>query len=257
MLSLIAIFAFTGFFTDALAQNQAGLVSDVLWEPLGSGTDDYVHALAVGPDGVVYAGGESAPRVARWDGESWSALGRGMNAMVLALAVGPDGSLYAGGSFTQADGETAWRVARWFDGAWTGLGSDIAVRVNALAISPDGELYAGGNYGGSGPHVSKASNLPVSIHASRLLPATVALSAPHPNPAVDVARAAFTLEHDAHVRVTVYDVLGRAVLQLVDRMMPPGEHDVTIPAGRLSSGSYVVQIEAGTQVRTRPFVVVR
>ena len=89
---LIAIFAFTGLFTDARAQNQAGLVSDVLWEPLGSGTDDYVHALAVGPDGVVYAGGEfteaggqAANYIAMWDGSEWSSLGDRVNGQVRAI----------------------------------------------------------------------------------------------------------------------------------------------------------------------------
>jgi len=229
------------------------------WDKLGAGLEGHVNALVLGPDGTLYAGGRfnTHSNVVQWDGLNWSSLGTGITWEVRALVVGLDGSLYAGGALLKADSRTTGRVARWFDGEWTGLGSDIAVRVNALAISTDGELYAGGNYGGSGPPVSKASNLPVSIHASRPLPATVTLSAPHPNPAADVARTAFTLEHDAHVRVTVYDVLGRAVVQLVDRMMPPGEHDVTIPAGSLSSGSYLVQIKAGAQVRARPFVVVR
>ena len=44
---------------------------------------------------------------------SWHPLGDGVDGGVAALAVGPGGALYAGGDFTAAGGVTANRVARW------------------------------------------------------------------------------------------------------------------------------------------------
>ena len=52
------------------------------WNPLGSGVDGYVYAVAaIGTD--VYAGGEfnmagdlaGTTKIARWDGTNWHALG--------------------------------------------------------------------------------------------------------------------------------------------------------------------------------------
>jgi WD40 repeat protein len=118
--------------------------------------NDTVFALAVGPDGQVYAGGYFtiaggvvASRVARWDGSQWHPLyaGSGMNDTVFALAVGPDGQVYAGGDFTTAGGVAANYIARW-DGAtssWHPLGSGMNGPVYALAFGPDGSLYAGGD----------------------------------------------------------------------------------------------------------------
>ena len=84
------------------------------------GMNTYVYALAVGPDGSLYAGGDfttaggvAAHHIARWDGTAWQPLGSGMDGGVYALAVGPDGSLYAGGDFTTAGGVAANRIARW------------------------------------------------------------------------------------------------------------------------------------------------
>ena len=76
---------------------------------------------------------------------------------VEALAVGPDGSLYAGGDFTTAGGVAANRIARWDGTAWHPLGSGMIQVVYALAVGPDGSLYAGGivhhgRRGGGQPH---------------------------------------------------------------------------------------------------------
>ena len=60
------------------------------------------------------AGGVPASRVAKWDGNRWSALGSGTNDFVKALASdlsGLSGNLYAGGNFTYVGGVRANRVA--------------------------------------------------------------------------------------------------------------------------------------------------
>ncbi|MCB0252007.1 MAG: hypothetical protein KDI07_25790, partial [Anaerolineae bacterium] len=130
------------------------------WHALGSGIDGdptFVFALAIGPDGSLYAGGGftaaggvAANGIARWDGAQWHALGSGVSGgyfpRIFALAIGPDGSLYAGGEFTTAGGVTANRIARWDGAAWHPLGSGMDESVDALAIGPDGSLYAGGRF---------------------------------------------------------------------------------------------------------------
>ena len=121
------------------------------------GVNGPVHALAFGPDGSLYAGGEftiaggvTANHIARWDGVQWHPLGSGVAAeyrpSVNALAIGPDGSLYVGGSFTTAGGVAAKNVARWdcATSSWQPLGGIMNGPVSALAVGPDGSLYAGG-----------------------------------------------------------------------------------------------------------------
>ncbi len=90
------------------------------WSALGSGMNDYVHALAVDGSGNLYAGGDfttaggnAANRVAKWDGSAWSALGSGTNSYVYALALDGSGNLYAGGEFTTAGGKLSYYIGRW------------------------------------------------------------------------------------------------------------------------------------------------
>jgi WD40 repeat protein len=115
------------------------------------GMNGDVSALAVGPDGSLYAGGwfttaggVAASHIARLDGSQWHPLGSGMNGWVRALAVGPDGQVYAGGYFTTAGGVAANYIARWDGTSWHPLGSGMNNGVWALAVGPDGQVYAGG-----------------------------------------------------------------------------------------------------------------
>lgn len=165
-----------GNFTTAggVTVNHVARWDGTAWHPLGSGMDGYyedsVGALAVGPDGSLYAGGPfttvsgvAVNCIAKWDGSNWSALGSGMGGTVLALAFGPDGSLYAGGQFTTAGGMPANYIARWDGVTWHPLGSgvwgDFYPNVSVLLVGPDGTLYAGGDFtttgGVAANHIAK------------------------------------------------------------------------------------------------------
>ncbi|MBF9224278.1 T9SS type A sorting domain-containing protein [Hymenobacter ruricola] len=137
------------------------------WSLLGTsfsnGVNGDVYALAVAPNGDLYAGGSfnqaggtTAIRVAKWNGTSWSALGSGTDGAVLALAVAGNGDVYAGGTFRQAGGQPASLVAMWNGTAWSNLGSGFTgpvasnIGVTGLAIDGNGDVYAGGTFTQSG-----------------------------------------------------------------------------------------------------------
>ncbi len=136
------------------------------WQPLGSGMDAHVLALAVLPNGNLVAGGAftiagggAANHVATWDGTTWSALGAGVDSYVHALACTPNGDIFAGGLFTSAGGSPANYVARWDGSAWSALGSGVtpfgvgAAPVSCLLALPNGDVIAGGRFtqAGGGP----------------------------------------------------------------------------------------------------------
>jgi hypothetical protein len=133
------------------------------WFALGQGVADgdgflgppIVYALTVSGNNVYVggdfktAGGQSANRLARWDGSAWHALGAGVNNIVYALAA-IGSNVYAGGRFDQAGGLAASRLARWNGSSWTGLGGGVtniilsSAAILALGVTGDGSLYAGG-----------------------------------------------------------------------------------------------------------------
>ncbi|TWT45100.1 Cortical protein marker for cell polarity [Phycisphaerae bacterium RAS1] len=164
-----ALFAGGGFTTAGdVESSRIAKWNGSSWSPLGAGVSDgttvtAVYALTVFDDDsgpALYAGGDfssaggvTASRIAKWDGNSWCPLGGGVNDSVRAMTVFDDGSgpaLYVGGDFTNAaNGKVAAsRIAKCDGIRWSPL--DIGMSngwVSALTVFDDGSgpaLYAGG-----------------------------------------------------------------------------------------------------------------
>lgn len=135
------------------------------WSPLQTqnlGVTGSVRALVEHDDGsgralyaageFIRAGGETANRIARWDGSDWYPLESGLSSGARALATFDDGSgesLIVGGRFTEASGVPASRIASWDGSTWSPLGSGLNSTVTSLAVFNDGSgpaLFAGGGF---------------------------------------------------------------------------------------------------------------
>ena len=112
--------------------------------------NNVVSALAASGDNLyaggvfTLAGGSSASRVAKWDGNTWSALGSGVNNSVLSLATSL-GNVYATGTFGSAGGTNASRVARWNGVDWLPMGSGLGNIGSSIAVSGT-NVFIGGTF---------------------------------------------------------------------------------------------------------------
>ena len=93
--------------------------------------------------------------------------------------------------------------------------------------------------------------------ASEAPPADYSLAQNYPNPFNPATTIAYGIPRTTHVRLRVFDVLGRNVATLVDGIEPPGMHESTLDAARLASGVYYYRIEAGTFAESKRMVLVR
>lgn len=145
------------------------------WRKVTVSPEGDVVALAVRPDGGIYAGGAftaaggtAASNVALWDGTGWHALGGGTDKKVQALVLDGHGNLYAGGNFTTAGTTPANHISMWDGSQWHaldsgvggGYGGDCAGNgigcVRDLEIGDDGSLYVGGSFGTAGDAAARA-----------------------------------------------------------------------------------------------------
>ena len=83
------------------------------------------------------------------------------------------------------------------------------------------------------------------------------LSSAQPNPVASQATIRFSLDEAGPTRLSVYDMLGREVLRLVDGTMGEGPQAVRLDAGELPSGVYMLRLEAGGRSRTQTVTVAR
>jgi hypothetical protein len=76
-----------------------------------------------------------------------------------------------------------------------------------------------------------------------------------PNPSAGATSIYFEIPFDSRTSLTLYDLLGREVLSLVDGELAAGGHTVTIDAGRLAAGAYWYRLVSGDLVATRRLVI--
>ncbi len=86
---------------------------------------------------------------------------------------------------------------------------------------------------------------------------TFAVHANYPNPFSEATEIAFEAPEATHVRITVYDMLGRRVETAYDRTVSPGRYRVAYSAGDLAPGTYFYHVEMGRFRETRAMMLVR
>ncbi|HEY6952009.1 MAG TPA: T9SS type A sorting domain-containing protein [Bacteroidota bacterium] len=89
-------------------------------------------------------------------------------------------------------------------------------------------------------------------------PRVFTLSQNYPNPFNPSTTIEFTLEHDAHVTLKVYDIIGREVATVLDENRKAGEYQqIVFDASRLASGVYFYHLQSGSQNLTKKFVLLK
>ena len=76
-------------------------------------------------------------------------------------------------------------------------------------------------------------------------PAEFILCAAHPNPFNPKTTIGYTLSAASYVNLTVYDLQGRRVAELVNGMQGAGEYEAVFDAADLPSGVYLYRLQAG------------
>lgn len=118
-----------------------------------AGTNNEIRSIDIDGNDLVYvggnfasAGGNTASRIATWDGSNWGTLGDGTTGFVQAILNTTD-YLYAGGNFGGAGSLNANRVARWNKSSqtWETLEDGLSNVVNDL-VSYNGFIYAAGSF---------------------------------------------------------------------------------------------------------------
>lgn len=98
---------------------------------------------------------------------------------------------------------------------------------------------------------------PVSSEPSTNLPAALALAPAYPNPSAFSATIRYAVPTTGAVGLSVYDSLGRRVAVLADGPTTAGWHEVSLDAGRLAAGVYIVRLHNGEASATQRLTVVR
>jgi hypothetical protein len=153
-------------------------------------------------------------------------------------------------------------------GSWTLINNgSTGMSVWALAQSSVGPgktyLFAGTSNGvyrssDNGDHWTPVNNGlvdPTSVDAAE--PLGFALPQNYPNPFNPTTVISCQLPVAGHVRLAVYDLLGREVAVLVDERKEAGRYELKFDGSALSSGVYLLRMVAGRFIATQKMMLVR
>ena len=115
---------------------------------------------------------------------------------------------------------------------YTGLLDEIAMY--SYALSADTVLAHYNKYKPTGIRIDKNS-----------IPIKFALMQNYPNPFNPTTTISFELPKQAKVVLSVYNILGEKVVELVNKEMPVGQYKISFDASKFSSGVYFYRISAG------------
>jgi alpha-L-fucosidase len=146
-------------------------------------------------------------------------------------------------------------------GEWSG---DISMKV--VTFSPTNARYVrlealtGVNgYAAATEIAIGRAKLPTGVKDPRgkVSPDESRLEQNFPNPFNPETSIRYTLKSKGEVRLSVYDLLGRDVLVLVDSIQNAGPHDARLSGAGLSSGMYFYRLQSADGVITKQMMVLK
>ena len=115
--------------------------------------------------------------------------------------------------------------------------------------------YDGTSYSHPGRHPGDLSG--VCCPENEELPLGFSLNQNYPNPFYSITDISYTLSRPAHVNLSVYNMLGQKVAELVNREMSAGPHSTRWDAENLSSGIYLLRMTVGNNSITKKALLAR
>ena len=92
---------------------------------------------------------------------------------------------------------------------------------------------------------------------SDIIPKDFSLSQNYPNPFNPLTKIVFDVPQKSHVRLSVFDVLGKEVARLVDVNVTPGQFETEWDASNMPSGVYFYSLLADNYTQTKKMILIK
>jgi hypothetical protein len=90
-----------------------------------------------------------------------------------------------------------------------------------------------------------------------LLPDVFNFAGSYPNPFNARTNLRYSLEKPGFVTISIFDIQGRKVADLIDGNQAAGQYTLTWDAGAFPSGVYFARLESGNQSQCRKIVLLK
>jgi hypothetical protein len=181
-----------------------------------------------------------------------------------------------GGESTHIAGDTGAKPPQWIKlirfgnmmSGWTSVDGKGWDKLGEVEVPMANQIYVGlavtahnnaalstGTF--EGVKVTQRNVDAVDENIDSALPKEFSLRQNYPNPFNPTTTIEFALPLDSQVKLTVFDILGREVVTLVDEKMEAGLHNVNFAASKYATGVYFYRLKAGDRVFQKKMMLVK
>ena len=86
---------------------------------------------------------------------------------------------------------------------------------------------------------------------------SASLNGAYPNPFNPTTSISYSVPADMNITLSIFDIRGRLVSQLVNEVQAGGAHSVVWNAADQASGVYVMKLVAGSTVQTQKIMLIK
>jgi len=86
-------------------------------------------------------------------------------------------------------------------------------------------------------------------------PKTVSFVGNYPNPSTDFTNFKFSLTENAFTTLTIYDVTGKVITQIINDHIQSGEHIYKLDTSTLPNGIYAYSLKVNDEIVTKNFII--
>ena len=139
----------------------------------------------------------------------------------------------------------------YFDGSESDQGTRFPGMGDSLILIQSKPFYSGDSI------YFSLGNLVTTIQTKPRTATNFALYPAYPNPFNAALTIRFSLPHSSRVNLTVYNILGQKVVDLINTLRPAGNQRILWQAGAFASGIYFIHIQAGEFAATRKVILIK
>ncbi len=123
-------------------------------------------------------------------------------------------------------------------------------------------MYACGSGGTGTPPWNNAPNKTIVVKTlsgieNKTNPIGFNLSQNYPNPFNPITKIEYQISKTSKVKLTVYDIRGNEITNLVNKRQEPGNYSVEFNGSKLSSGTYIYKIETKDFSSTKRMLLIK
>lgn len=127
------------------------------------------------------------------------------------------------------------------------------------ADSSDGAFIAADGYSNLEHYLNSLvpKETPAGVEVAGVQPRSFGLVRIYPNPFNPSTTILYEIPTRSFVKIDVFNLLGMRVATLVERPLPPGEHRTLFDGSGLSTGVYLVRLQAGSLCQTHKILLMK